>query len=150
MSLDEIRKLPHFAVLSEREFNWLLERAKVVSLDRGDVVLSRDIRPNHYTFLIEGRWTMRRWARGVDTPVVWTDDRPGSWHGGIDVIDVLAPADVVVDSHARILVVPRQAVHELMARAPGFAIHMMQGLTEGVNRIHDHVVASGTAQRMTG
>lgn len=150
MSLDEIRKLPHFAVLSDKEFNWLLERSKVVSLDRGDVVLSRDIRPNHYTFLIEGRWTMRRWARGVDAPVVWTDDRPGSWHGGIDVIDVMAPADVVVESYARILVVPRQAVHELMTRVPNFALRMMDGLREGVDRIHEHVVATTSSQLMTG
>jgi hypothetical protein len=127
-----------------------LERAKVVSLDRGDVVLSRDIRPNHYTFLIEGRWTMRRWARGVEAPVVWTDDRPGSWHGGVDVIDVLAPADVVVESHARVLVVPRQAVHELMTRAPGFAQRMMDGLKEGVNRIHEHVAATVSGQLRTG
>lgn len=142
MSFDEIRNLPHFAVLSDREFNWLMERAKVVTLDPGDVVLSRDIRPNHFTFLIEGRWTMRRWPRGVDRPVVWTDDRAGSWHGGIDVVDVIAPADVVADAHSRVIVTPRQAIHELMMRSPAFAQKMLAGLAQGVERINAHVATA--------
>jgi CRP-like cAMP-binding protein len=139
MSLDEIRKLPHFAVLSDREFNWLMERAKVVTLDPGDVVLSREIRPNHFTFLISGKWTMRRWPRGIDKPVERTDERPGSWHGGIDVIDVIAPADVVANENSRVIVVPRTAVHELMSRVPNFAQGMLIGIAANVEAINAHI-----------
>lgn len=141
MSLDEIRKLPHFGILSDREFNWLMERAKIVTLGPGDVVLSREIRPNHFTFLISGRLTMRRWPRGLDRPVVRSDDRPGAWHGGIDILDVIAPADVVAEESSRIIIVPRQALHEMMSRVPKFGQSILVGIAALVEDIYSHIAA---------
>lgn len=136
--VEEIRKLPIFAGLSERDLAWLLERSRLVTVDPGDMVISRNVRPNHFTFLVIGRWTMRRTSAGSSEPLVVTDDRPGSWHGGLDTLDVLAPCDVQVDVLSRVLIAPRPAIHELMVRVPAFGYRMLVGVRSIVDKVADY------------
>jgi hypothetical protein len=127
MRHDDVARVLGLFRLSERDARLMLDRSKLVIIDPGDVVVSRIVRPSHFSFLIYGRWTTRRWLADQAEPISITEDRPGAWHGGFDTLDVIAPADVVCDVLSRILISPRPVVHDLLQRSPGFAAWMLGG-----------------------
>ena len=126
-----VRALPHFASLSDEQADRLLAGAVCVRVAAGEAVLRPGPLPDAVRFLVKGRWTMRRHVRGLDAAVVWTDDRPGNWHGESGLVDAIAPAEVVADAPCEVLVVPRPLLDALLSECPPLAHAMLRGLRGG-------------------
>ncbi|GFE63525.1 hypothetical protein [Litoreibacter roseus] len=125
------RALPIFAQLSEQAFDTLITASRLMTAQTGEKALDRDRPPHGFTFLLEGSWTMHRHLPGVETPVVWVDDRPGSWHGGVPAIDAIAPADVWADTPSHMMFVPASVMLPLLRTEPTVARHMLRGIHGG-------------------
>ncbi|MEM8554892.1 MAG: hypothetical protein AAGF71_08730 [Pseudomonadota bacterium] len=100
--------------MTDQQVDGLLTDSEVLYYTTGDTVLSPHAPPQVYSFLIEGRWWMQRKIAGAD-PVEWTDDRPGNWHGGVSLIDAVAPALVTAETDCTVLHVPRDVLDRLVA-----------------------------------
>jgi hypothetical protein len=147
MTVKEIRELPIFAGVTDRDLAWLLDRSRLVTVDPGDVVISRVVRPNHFVFLLVGRWSVFRFPQHPSEPLTIVEDRPGSWQGGgLDMLDVLAPCEVRVEVLSRLLLAPRTAINDLSLRAPALGRRLLAGLRTRVDQVADHVEA-GRADR---
>ena len=140
MTVKEIRELPIFAGVTDRDLAWLLERSRLVTVDPGDVVISREVRPNHFVFLLVGRWSVFRFPQHTAEPLTLVEDRPGVWQGGgLDMLDVLAPCEVRVEVLSRLLLTPRTAINDLSLRVPALGRRLLAGLRTRVDQVADHV-----------
>ena len=127
-----VRRLEIFSDLSPGDVA-LLRKARVYEAGAGDKILTRGRAPDGFTFLIEGRWTMRRWPAGASETVVWEDDRPGSWHGGVRAIDAIAPADVVADAPSRLILVSAAVLLKLARTSARVARTLLRGIEGGAS-----------------
>lgn len=125
------RALPLFEHLAEETFATLISVSALITAEAGKKVLDREKAPEGFTFLLQGKWTMHRHVPGGTTPVVWTDDRPGSWHGGVAPVDAIAPADVWADLPSRLMFVPTSVMLPLLRTEPYLAHHILRGLHGG-------------------
>ena len=134
----KIRNLPQFSHCTDQEVDWLLKSSKEVDYEAGQKILDRNTLPEHFYFLIEGKWTMKRYVQGLDRPAVWKTSRPGSWHGGIRTIDLIAPAEVVANQNCRIFEIPREIMHELITKNYIVAQKMLTGIRGGAELLDNH------------
>ncbi|MEL7397763.1 MAG: hypothetical protein AAFN44_15495 [Pseudomonadota bacterium] len=125
------RTLPIFAQLSEQAFGKLISASRLMTAKTGEKVLDRERPPEGFTFLLKGSWTMHRHLLGVEEPVVWVDDRPGSWHGGVAAIDAIAPADVWAETPSHMMFVPASVMLPLLRTEPTVVRHLLRGIHGG-------------------
>lgn len=91
LSRSKVSTIDHFSGLSDAELERLNEESTIREYGAGDTILDLDRSQALYSFLVEGRWWMRRTIIGVTEPREWINDRPGNWHGGVGFIDKVAP-----------------------------------------------------------
>jgi hypothetical protein len=138
--IDELQGIPRFSSLSSSDLQLLSEASTARTVDAGAVVIDKHAPTQAavFTFLISGAWTMRRFVNGIAEPAVWIDRRPGSWHGGVNLIDAVAPAIVTADEPSRLLTVPVATVLGLAQRNSRFGQMMLAGLRGGADLLDDH------------
>ena len=142
MSLqDDIAAIDHFSGLDAPELGALLSGSEVADYGDGEAILDPEASKAIYSFLLSGRWWMRRRIVGVAEPRDWTDDRPGNWHGGIALIDAIAPPEVRAEGPCRVLHVPRDLLDGLAAGNAHLAHAMLRGVRGGATMLHEHATA---------
>lgn len=138
MTPDALARLAFFAPFLDETRERLLAGSEIRTHAAGDTVLARDKTTEHFLFLLEGRWTMRRFVRGVSEAMVWRDDVAGAWISGVAALEMIAPADVFADRPCQVLVAPRELVHELLADDPVFASRILRDIHRWTERLEVH------------
>lgn len=146
MTIADIERLPAFVGTARQDLESLVEAARIVVLDPGQMVVTRKVRTSHYAFLLYGRWTTSRWLPGVADPHVTIEEGPGAWHGGFDTLDAVAPADVVCEVLSRVLFVPRPAMHGLFERSPALSRYMLAGYRAKLEAVCAHAEAGANGR----
>lgn len=134
----EIEQIDHFSGLSEMEVDRLISGSEVSEYTAGDVILDPVRSQSIYSFLVSGRWWMARRVVGTETAREWIDDRPGNWHGGIALIDKIAPPEVRAETACTVLHVPRDLLDDLAAGNAHLAQAMLRGVRGGATMLHKH------------
>ena len=134
----ELSAIDHFSGLSDEQLDQLLRGSEVVDYTADETILDPGRSQATYSFLLRGTWWMRRRIVGVDEPRDWTDDRPGNWHGGIGLIDKVAPPEVRAETDCTVLHVPRDLLDDLAARNTHLAHTMLRGVRGGATMLHRH------------
>ncbi|MET0314044.1 MAG: cyclic nucleotide-binding domain-containing protein [Hansschlegelia sp.] len=116
----------------------LQSEATVRAYAAGETILARDRVTDDFYFLLSGRWTMRRFVRGVAEPMIWRDDAAGAWISGVATLEAIAPADVFADTECRVLAAPRALVHALIADDPALAERMLRDIHRWSERLAVH------------
>ncbi|MEM7489943.1 MAG: hypothetical protein AAF390_12560 [Pseudomonadota bacterium] len=135
---DEIAAIDHFSGLPDAALDRLLDGSDLATYGAGETVLDPTRSEATYSFLVAGRWWMARRVVGVDAPREWTDDRPGNWHGGIALIDRVAPPEVRAETDCTVLHVPRDLLDDLAAGNAHLAHAMLRGVRGGATMLHKH------------
>lgn len=134
----QIGAIDHFSALDDDALDRLLEGSKMAAYAAEETILVPDRSAATYSFLVEGRWWMRRRIVGVAEPREWVDDRPGNWHGGIGLIDRVAPPEVRAETDCTVLHVPRDLLDDLAAENAHLAHAMLRGVRGGATMLHEH------------
>lgn len=129
---------PFFAAFSDETRKALWEGSVIRDHAPGETVLSRDQTTEDFYFLLSGRWTMRRFVRGVAEAMVWRDDSPGAWVSGVAALEAIAPTDVFADRQCQVLVAPRDLVHRLAAEDPALAARLLRDIHRWAERLEVH------------
>ncbi len=135
---ESVRSIDHFSELSDEQAIRLISGSSQKSYDTGASILDPNQSQAIYSFLISGKWWMRRTIIGVSEPREWIDDRPGNWHGGIALIDKVAPPEVRAETDCIVLHVPRDLLDDLAAENPHLAQAMLRGISGGATMLYDH------------
>ena len=135
-----IQTIDHFSQLDQAQLQRLIAGSEIKHYSAGDSILSPDVSPDFYSFLIEGRWWMQRKIVGVEPLRDWIDDRPGNWHGGIGIIDKIAPPTVKAETDCQVIHVPRDLLDALATENPHLAITMLRGVSGGTTMLYKHAL----------
>ena len=133
-----IAGIDHFSALDGDALDRLLDGSELATYGAGDAILDPTRSRGVYSFLVEGRWWMRRTVVGVAEPREWVDDRPGNWHGGIALIDMIAPPEVRAETDCAVLHVPRDLLDGLASSNAHLAHAMLRGVRGGATMLHRH------------
>jgi signal-transduction protein with cAMP-binding, CBS, and nucleotidyltransferase domain len=142
-SQPRIAAVDHFSQLPPEQLALLLAEADLVTYEAGATILDPARSQAIYSFLIEGRWWMARRIVGVEPQRIWIDDRPGNWHGGIAIIDKVAPPEVRAETNCTVLHVPRDLLDDLAAANPHLAVTMLRGISGGATMLYEHALKHG-------
>lgn len=129
---------PFFAAFGETTRERLFAGSAVREHAPGETILSRDRTTEDFYFLLRGRWTMRRFVRGVSEAMVWRDDAAGAWVSGVAALEAIAPTDVFADRACQVLVAPRDLVHALIEQDPVFAGRLLRDIHRWAERLEVH------------
>jgi hypothetical protein len=139
MTPERLALVPFFGRLKPETRAAILAGAEVRDHAPGDTILARNQQTAHFLFLIEGKWTARRFVQGVAEPLIWADTAPGAWLSGIAALDVIAPVDVFADKPTTVLAVPRERVLALIPEDPVLAQSLLHGIHRWTERLDVHV-----------
>jgi CRP-like cAMP-binding protein len=131
---DELRSLPLFGSLTDEEADRLAAEAAEVSVTPGDPLFPGFEPTRAFWVLIEGRWRVVRRVAGRED-AMFEADRPGTWTGGVPLIDAIAPVRAEVLAPSRFLAVPIPTMHALAATNPGVARRLLEAIEWGARRI---------------
>jgi hypothetical protein len=139
MTPERLALVPFFGRLKAQTRIAILEGAEVREHAPGDTILARDQQTTNFLFLIEGKWTARRFVQGVSEPLIWSDTAPGAWLSGVAALDVIAPVDVFADKATTVLAVPRTRMLGLVQEDPSLAQALLHGIHRWAERLDVHV-----------
>jgi CRP-like cAMP-binding protein len=138
MTPDALARLAFFAPFAAATHDRLAAGSQTRTHAAGETILARDQTTEEFLFLLDGRWTMRRFVRGVADAMVWRDDAAGAWVSGVAALEAIAPTDVFADRPCQVLAAPRELVHALLADDPVFAIRILRDIHRWAERLEVH------------
>ena len=130
----DLQTLPLLAAATEEDAARILATANVVTTIAGDVLFPDYTITDAFWILIEGRWRVTRRVAGVPR-LMFEADRPGTWTGGIPIIDAIAPPKAEVLDTARFLKVPIEVLEEIAARNAQIAKRLLEAVNWGSGHI---------------
>ena len=139
MTPERLALVPFFARLRAETRVAILETAQVRDHAPGSTILARNEVTAFFLFLIEGKWTARRFVQGVSEQLVWSDAAPGAWFSGVAALDIIAPADIFADKQTTVLAVPRDDLLAMVPQDPALAHAMLRDLHMWAERLDVHV-----------
>lgn len=138
MTPERLALIPFFARLAPETRTAILEKAETRVFAAGETILARDQETTAFLFLLEGKWTARRFVLGASEPLIWSDIRPGAWLSGVAALDVLAPSDVFADTQTTVLAVPRDDFLPLVRRDHVLAKAILRDIHAWAERFDVH------------
>lgn len=120
----DIRKLPLVADASEAQATALLEASETVMVGPDNFLFPDFSVTDADWVLIEGDWAVARRVSGTPR-LMFQANRPGTWTGGIPVIDRIAPPAADIRASSRFLKIPIPAVEALVADNSGVARRLL-------------------------
>ncbi|MEM1241757.1 MAG: cyclic nucleotide-binding domain-containing protein [Cyanobacteria bacterium P01_H01_bin.26] len=136
-----IQSIDHFSQLSEDQLRYLINVSLIQHYQPNQPILSSELSPQFYSFLLRGQWWMQRQIVGTTSPREWVDDRPGNWHGGIALIDKIAPPTVKAMTTCQVLHVPHDVLERLASENMHLAITMLRGVSGGSTMLYEHALS---------
>lgn len=138
MTPERLALVPFFARLKPETRGAIMETAEVREHAAGENILARNQVTTHFLFLIEGKWTARRFLTGVQEPLIWSDTTAGTWFSGITALDVIAPCDVFAETTTTILAIPRKSLLELLQSDAALALAILRDIHVWSERLDVH------------
>ncbi|MFC0185043.1 hypothetical protein SAMN04515674_11552 [Pseudarcicella hirudinis] len=136
---DFLKQNPLFNAFSDKQLLFLALNSKVLNIQKDSYLRVLDEKPSDFLVLLEGEWLMERKIRGVREPYVYISEKPGSWHGGIDMVDMIAPATVKVLRDSQILRIPKDVMHDMIRREFPITLYILEELRDGVIEFLDMI-----------
>ncbi len=131
-------KLPLFYSLSFDQLDWLTKRAEFLRMGEGNLFYDNTAAPEHYFYiLLEGEWLVTRQILGTQQVLSQQGGSPGAWHGGVELIEAVAPAKAKAVTDCTICRIHQDVMFRLIAESPGLAKHLLAGYVEGIKKILD-------------
>ena len=130
----DLKALPLLQDATDRETAILHSQSELVHAAPGEEIFPPFAATDAFWILIRGRWRVTRRVAGVPQ-VMFEADRPGTWTGGIPMIDAIAPPMAAVLDEARFLKVPSPVLEDIAGANPRIA----KRLLEAVNWGSDHI-----------
>ncbi|MEL6979877.1 MAG: hypothetical protein AAGM38_14500 [Pseudomonadota bacterium] len=130
----DLSTLPLFAAATEAQAEALLDASEIVSAAPGDQLFPAFSVTDAYWVLIDGDWAVTRRVAGTPR-LMFEASRPGTWTGGIPVIDRIAPPAAEIRAWSRFLKIPSRAVEALVSENPGVAARLLDAVHWGAGHI---------------
>ena len=130
----DLQTLPLLAGAKEDDAARILATADVVTATAGEQLFPDYRITDAFWILIEGRWRVTRRVAGTPR-VMFEADRPGTWTGGIPIIDAIAPPRAEVLDDARFLRVPIEILEDIAGRNAQIAKRLLEAVNWGSGHI---------------
>ena len=134
MDLQELGSLMLFEKLSNEQLGWLAEHSKEVSYPAGGVVFTQNQPGTHLYVLIEGGWRLSRIIDGSESNLV-TTSQPGTWAGGIPLMDGYYQSTAHVVQPSRLLQIPNEVLSYMLSAGFPIATHLIAGVSAGSRNV---------------
>lgn len=130
----DLKTLPLLADTTEKEAARLRAASEVIEAKPGDVLFPDYTITDDFWLLIKGRWRVTRRVAGAPQ-VMFEADRPGSWTGGIPIIDAIAPPKAEVLETAQFLKVPSAVLEMIVGQNAQAAKRLLEAVNWGTGHI---------------
>lgn len=130
----DLARIPLLSGATSDQAQQIAREASVVEGARGTTLFPDYTVTDAFWILIEGHWRVTRRVAG--TPhVMFENDRPGSWTGGIPIIDAIAPPRAELLSDARMLRIPSTVLENLARANDRVAKRLLEAVHWGAGHI---------------
>ena len=130
----DLKALPLLAAATDHEAADLLDRSTVIDAAPGEEIFPPFAVTDAFWILTKGRWRVTRRVAGTPQ-LMFEADRPGSWTGGIPIIDAIAPPMAEVLEDARFLKIPIAVLENIAGSNPQIAKQLLGAVTWGSGNI---------------
>ena len=130
----DLRTLPLLADATPAQAASLLQAARIRTVEPGDDLFEPFAITDAYWVLIAGRWRVTRRVAGREQ-VMFEAERPGTWTGGIAVIDAIAPPKADILARSQVLGIPSTALEALAAENAQVAKRLLEAVHWGAGHI---------------
>lgn len=125
-----------FKDFTEQQYQYLIQHTSVMRLSANTVIRDNDEKPaRSFLVLLEGEWHMQRKIAGVDEPLVYHTDEPGSWHGGITIIDIIGIPSVKTVKDCVLLEIPDIVMFHMLRHGYPVLPHIVSGAKWGFTKM---------------
>ena len=130
----DLNALPLLAGATKDETEILRGRSKVIDAAPGEQLFPAFAPTDAFWILIKGRWRVTRRVARVPQ-LMFEADRPGTWTGGISIIDTIAPPKAEVLERARFLKIPIAILEDIAGSNPQIAKQLLDAVNWGSGHI---------------
>lgn len=138
INIEKLGKVPFFNALSKEQLKQVANEAQEFGFDSGEIIRAKEETNNPFWILLYGSWSMKRFLNNQKEPVLYETDRLGSWHGGISIIDTIAPAEIKATSHSYIMQVSPNLMEKWIQDGLPIQEHLLKGIGFGGKLLYDH------------
>jgi Cyclic nucleotide-binding domain len=130
---NHIRKVKSFHILE-----YLLAHSRL-EIYQADQIIHEGQSSRFFWVLLSGAWRNTRKVQGSDKALEVERDKPGTWFGGIEFVDTVAPMKAVALQESQFLVIPTETMHEMIRRDFPVTQHLMSGVKAGMTWFLEHL-----------
>lgn len=135
---DELRQLTLFSEFSDEQLEYLIAHSKVETYQAGQLIHEGE--PSRFFWiLLSGEWRNTRQVIGSKEPLEVVRNKPGTWFGGIEFVDVVAPMSATAVEDSRFLVISRETMHDMIQGDFPITQHLMSGVKAGMTWFLEHL-----------
>ena len=137
--VEQIRAIPMFSECSEQQLEQILTRSSIVSYKAGETIHGSSESSEFFWILLEGKWRNTRQVRGTSEPLHIERDGVGTWFGGIEFVDTVAPMQAVALADSTFLRIPRATMTDFIRQGFPLYKHLMRGVQAGMGWFLQHL-----------
>ncbi|MEM8908844.1 MAG: hypothetical protein AAGD05_13440 [Bacteroidota bacterium] len=134
---DQLSNVPFFSQLSIDQLQRVATEAQTFRFQADEIVRAENDLAEVYWILLEGSWIMERFIDQAQ-PLIYQTDKPGTWHGGIAIIDAIAPPRVWTTSESLLLSVTAKRMQKWVADQLPIIEHLLNGIAGGAGLLKAH------------
>lgn len=139
INIEKLGKVPFFSALSRKQLQQVANEAEEFGFEKGETIRRKSDSNNPFWILLYGSWSMKRFLNTTKEPLVYNTDRLGSWHGGISIIDTIAPAEIKATSYSYIMRVGTELMEKWIKDGLPIQEHLLKGIGFGGRLLHEHL-----------
>ena len=132
--MQQLKSLPFFAAITEEETTNIAVYVEFKTISSGETFIEPWSITDGFWFLVDGRWRVTRKVAGKPQEM-FESDRPGTWTGGITVIDKIAPVMAQALTDCELIWIAKTGVEELVASNPTVATRLLEAVNWGSDYI---------------
>ncbi|WP_298545687.1 hypothetical protein [uncultured Aquimarina sp.] len=138
INIGKLSKVPFFDALSEEQLKQVANEAQEFGFEKGETIKTREETNTTFWILLYGSWSIKRFLNGTEEPAFYETDKLGSWHGGISIIDVIAPAEIKATSYSYVMQVNPKLMEKWIQDGMPIQEHLLKGIGFGGKLLYDH------------
>jgi CRP-like cAMP-binding protein len=147
MHTDNLREIPLFARFNDEQLAFLEANSRVFEC-AADAPIFPAGTSDAFFVLISGEWRIARDVVGSLRPIDQFTSQPGAWVGGIALLDTLAPVGAWAVQPSRILRIPIDTMHSMLAQGFPLLGALLDGLKLGLEQIAGRVRSAQALQEL--
>lgn len=141
INIEKLSKVPFFDALSRKQLEQVAKEAEEFGFNAGETVREKTDANNPFWILLYRSWSMKRFLSTTKEPIVYETDKLGSWHGGISIIDTIAPAEIKATSHSYIMRVSPDLMEKWVIDGLPIQEHLLKGIGFGGNLLYENFIS---------